>query len=214
MKFATIASICIVAAAAVPRSATAADCTDLEAQEQILAMDTEELRDSYQSKKDEWEAMVAELTTCQNSTPAPSPAPTPAPTRAPTLAPTPSPTPAPTSALTPAPSPRPTPAPISEPTPVPTPGPSPGATPGPTSGATPGPIVDDDDGNGGGSNLITRGQSWNYNLDTPVNTDVNAKVFFIDMGESCFLLVVVLLVSVGSECVAVVLCVTAAVTGV
>lgn len=31
------------------------------------------------------------------------------------------------------------------------------------------------------------GDSWQYNLDTPVNTDVDADVFFIDLGEYEFL---------------------------
>ena len=43
-------------------------------------------------------------------------------------------------------------------------------------------------GGGGGDFKFSVGQSWNYNLATPVNLDVNVDVFFIDMGEREFLL--------------------------
>lgn len=70
--------------------------------------------------------------------------------------------------LTPAPTePAPTPAPVPEPTPEP---PTP-ETAQPTSAV------------GENAWVPKVGDAWQYNLNTPVNTDVDADVFFIDMGE-------------------------------
>lgn len=78
--------------------------------------------------------------------------------------------------------------------------PAPAPTPEPTSAATPVPEEEEDDGEedddeeenepapsppASGDFAFALGQSWNYNLASPVNTDVEVDVFFIDMGEFC-----------------------------
>lgn len=63
-------------------------------------------------------------------------------------------------------------------------------TPLATPTATPEPSTTTPSGSGGGVGgdrvawVPKVGDTWQYNLNTPVNTDVNADVFFIDMGES------------------------------
>lgn len=160
MKLSTTASsICLAAAASAPsRFANAAVCGELISKLETLRLAAVAAKTAYEEKS-------IELDACQVSTPAPIP-PTPAPTLPPILSSILLRTPAPMVPLTPAP--------VLPPTPWPT---LP-ATPGPTAAA-----ADDDDD---GRFQIVKGQSWNYNLDTPVNIeDVDVDIYFIDMGECC-----------------------------
>ncbi|CAM9572662.1 unnamed protein product, partial [Ectocarpus fasciculatus] len=112
--------------------------------------------------------------------PAPAPAPTPSTPSPPTATPPPSPTPA-TPAPTPATPTSPTPEPSTptnpSPTPPPTPEPSAPTSPAPTPPAPTPPTS-------GGTWVPKVGDTWNYNLNTPVDTDVDVDVFFIDMDNA------------------------------
>lgn len=168
MKFGTIASLCVAATLGAAQAAPFDTLLSLvqQLQDEATALSTE-----YAAKDDEIAALMAQLTSCggdddadgaeEEDTPAP------AATTASPVAPAPRPTPEPTPAVTTAP--RRT----SEPTPVVTPVPEEPEEPEEPEPSTP----------TSGGFTFAIGNSWNYNLASPYNVDIDVDVFFIDMGE-------------------------------
>lgn len=185
MKFATVASLCLASTAA-PRLVRGGGFDNLMSLVAQLEEEAALLTAEYGSKDAEIAALLDQLTECKQSggdgggtsddttsTPTPS---------------TPSTTPSPTSG---APeeelestTPSPTAPPAGEDTGDSAPISAVDSSSTPTEFSTSTPVPEEEDGGEGGGNYVfSVGRSWNYNLATPVETDADVDVFFIDMGE-------------------------------
>lgn len=161
MKLSTSFAL-LAAATAAPRFAQAASLENLmsliaQLEEEVVALQTE-----YEGKDDEIAALVAQLTACEQGATGTTDGG--APEEEDEL--TPAPQPESTREPTPEPTPEPAPAPTAEPTPLPTEK-----------------MEEEESPESDGEFAFSVGQSWNYNLASPVDTAVDVDIFFIDMGE-------------------------------
>lgn len=175
MKFGTIASLCVAASLGAAQAAPFDNLLSLvqQLQDEATALSTE-----YGAKDDEIAALMSQLSKCEGGdeggdddtkekdTPAPASAPSSSEAEVPT------PTPEPTSAAT---SETEEPEVPEEEEEVPE-----EEEEAPEEEEEPEPSTPTS-----GDFTFALGQSWNYNLASPYNTDVDVDVFFIDMGELC-----------------------------
>ncbi|CAN0161743.1 unnamed protein product [Scytosiphon promiscuus] len=158
----------LAAATAAPRLVQAASSLDnLMSLISQLELEAIALQTEYGGKDDEIASLIAQLTACeQGNSGEDASAPTPGPQPEPTARPTPAAAPEAVPESTPSPTAESTRSPVAE------------STPSPTAESTPLPTETADEE---GDFAFSLGQSWNYNLASPVDTSVDVDVFFIDM---------------------------------